>query len=81
VEGHILSIDRIDHILREFLTMTGRQRLTRYPVMTHGREDVIVAGTIIIKAVMERFAITELTVSDRGILEGIIEGLLEPSAS
>jgi exopolyphosphatase/guanosine-5'-triphosphate,3'-diphosphate pyrophosphatase len=81
VEGHILSIDRIDHILREFLTMTGRQRLARYPVMTHGREDVIVAGTIIIKVVMERFGITELTVSDRGILEGIIEGLLEPYAS
>lgn len=77
VEGHILSLDRIDFILRELMTMTGRQRLARYPVMTRGREDLIIAGTIITRAVMGRFAAHKLMVSDRGILEGIIEGLIE----
>ncbi len=78
VEGRLLTRDRVDFILREFLMMTGRQRLARYPVMTEGRQDVIVAGGIITRAVMDRFGADNLIVSDRGILEGIIEGLIKP---
>jgi exopolyphosphatase/guanosine-5'-triphosphate,3'-diphosphate pyrophosphatase len=78
VEGRLLTRDRIDFILKEFLTMTGRQRLDRYPVMEKGRQDVIIAGAIIVRAVMDRFGAGDLIVSDRGILEGIIEGLIKP---
>jgi exopolyphosphatase/guanosine-5'-triphosphate,3'-diphosphate pyrophosphatase len=78
VEGRLLSRDRVDHILNELLAMTGSRRLARYPVMTQGRQDVIVAGALITRAVMDRFGVRWLTVSDRGILEGIIEGLIKP---
>jgi exopolyphosphatase/guanosine-5'-triphosphate,3'-diphosphate pyrophosphatase len=79
VEGRLLARGRIDTILEELLTMTGTQRLARYPVMTKGREDVIIAGAIIVRAVMDRFGVDGLIVSDRGILEGIIEGLVKSS--
>jgi exopolyphosphatase/guanosine-5'-triphosphate,3'-diphosphate pyrophosphatase len=78
VEGRLLTRERIDLILKELLTMTGRQRLARYPVMEKGRQDVIVAGAVVIRAVMDRFGVGDLIVSDRGILEGIIEGLIKP---
>jgi exopolyphosphatase / guanosine-5'-triphosphate,3'-diphosphate pyrophosphatase len=78
VEGRLLTRERIDSILRELMIMTGRRRLARYPVMTRGREDVIIAGAVIIGAVMDRFGADRLIVSDRGILEGIIEGLIKP---
>ncbi len=57
--------------------MTGWQRLARYPVMSKGREDVIIAGAVIVGAIMDRFGAGGLIVSDRGILEGIIEGLIK----
>jgi exopolyphosphatase / guanosine-5'-triphosphate,3'-diphosphate pyrophosphatase len=75
VEGRLLTRDRIDCILKEFLPMTGRQRLARYPVISKGREDVIIAGIVIVAAVMDRFGADGLIVSDRGLLEGIIERL------
>lgn len=78
VEGRLLSRDRIDSILAEFMTMTGRRRLAHYPVMSRGREDVIIAGAVITGAIMDRFDVNGLIVSDRGILEGIIEGLVKP---
>lgn len=77
VEGRLLTRDRIDSILKEFMTMTNRRRLAAYPVMTEGRQDVIIAGIVIAGAVMARFGCSQLIVSDRGILEGIIEGLIE----
>ncbi len=77
VEGRLLTRQRIDIILKELLTMTGRQRLARYPVMTEGRQDVIIAGVIAIHAILDRFGAEGLIVSDRGILEGIIEGLIK----
>ncbi|MBN2225703.1 MAG: exopolyphosphatase [Deltaproteobacteria bacterium] len=77
VEGCLLTRERIDIILNKLLMMTGKQRLVRYPVMTRGREDVIIAGAIAARAIIERFGVGGLIVSDRGILEGIIEGLLK----
>ncbi len=79
VEGRLLTRGRVDSILHELLTMTGDQRLARYPVMTKGREDVIIAGAIAVLAAMDRFGVDGLIVSDRGILEGIIEGLIKSS--
>ncbi len=77
VEGRLLTRGRIDSILKECVSMTGRQRLARYPVMSQGREDVIIAGAVIVGAIMDRFGAGGLIVSDRGILEGIIEGLIK----
>ncbi len=76
VEGSLFSYQFICRILKEFLVMNGDGRLRKYPVLTKGRQDVIVAGAAILKVIMERFGADELVVSDRGLLEGIIEGLI-----
>jgi exopolyphosphatase / guanosine-5'-triphosphate,3'-diphosphate pyrophosphatase len=76
VEGHLLDDGFIHRILDEFLGMTGRQRLARYPIIQEGRQDVIIAGLVILKVIMNRFGSHGIRVSDRGLLEGIIEGLL-----
>lgn len=41
------------------------------PVMPPGREDVIVAGVVILEAVMDRWAAAEVVVSESDILDGI----------
>ncbi len=40
--------------------------------MPPGREDVIVAGAVIVVRVMEGFGFTELLVSEADILDGLV---------
>ena len=51
--------------------MTDAQRL-RLPGMEKGRERYIVPGALLIVAAMERFRLNGVTVSDAGLLEGIL---------
>jgi exopolyphosphatase / guanosine-5'-triphosphate,3'-diphosphate pyrophosphatase len=50
-------------------------RLTR-PGMVRGREDVIVAGILILERVLEHFEVRELLSSECDILDGIVASLL-----
>ena len=54
--------------------MTDAQR-RRLPGMEKGRERYVVPGALLIIAAMERFRLNGVTVSDAGILEGILEGI------
>ncbi len=54
--------------------MTDAQRL-RVPGMEKGRERYIVPGALLIVAAMERFRLNGVTVSDAGLLEGILAGV------
>ena len=47
------------------------------PVMAPGRADVIVAGSVILVAVMERFGFDEALVSETDILDGLVLEMLE----
>ena len=51
--------------------MTPEQRLL-VPGIERGREDLIVAGTLITIRTMERFGFESLTVSETGLLEGLL---------
>lgn len=51
--------------------MTDAQRL-RVPGMETGRERYVVPGVLLIVAAMERFRVNGVTVSDAGLLEGIL---------
>ena len=51
--------------------MTDAQRL-RVPGMEKGRERYIVPGALLIVAALERFRLNGMTVSDAGLLEGIL---------
>ena len=54
--------------------MTDAERL-RIPGMEKGRERYVVPGVLLIVAAMERFRVTRVTVSDAGLLEGILAGV------
>jgi exopolyphosphatase / guanosine-5'-triphosphate,3'-diphosphate pyrophosphatase len=47
-------------------------------VMAPGRADVIVAGSVILVAVMERFGFDEALVSETDILDGLVLEMLDP---
>jgi exopolyphosphatase/guanosine-5'-triphosphate,3'-diphosphate pyrophosphatase len=51
--------------------MTDAQRL-RVPGMEKGRERYVVPGALLIVAALERFRLNGVTVSDAGLLEGIL---------
>lgn len=70
VNGHVLTPDRIREVLGEFLSRKAADRLA-IKGMEKGREDLIVAGTIIVLQVMDRWGFEEMIVSDWGLLEGI----------
>jgi exopolyphosphatase/guanosine-5'-triphosphate,3'-diphosphate pyrophosphatase len=46
--------------------------------MAAGREDVIVAGALVLREVMDRFAFAECIVSESDILDGLVMSLLAP---
>lgn len=71
VHGHILSLDTIRNIYARILPLTPEQRLL-VPGIERGREDLILAGTLITMRTMERFGFDFLTVSESGLLEGLL---------
>ena len=54
--------------------MTDAQRL-RLPGMEKGRERYVVPGVLLIVAALEHFRLSGATVSDAGLLEGILAGV------
>jgi len=71
VHGHILSLDAIRKIYTRILPLTPEQRLLVLGI-ERGREDLILAGTLITLRTMERFGFESLTVSESGLLEGLL---------
>ena len=70
VNGHVLSLNTIQDLVKQFLNMTSDERLTMTG-MEKGREDLIVAGSLMVLEVMDRWGFQEMIVSDWGLLEGI----------
>ncbi|MEI7817157.1 MAG: exopolyphosphatase [Desulfuromonadales bacterium] len=66
------TVDRtdIDEIFQRLLKLSPQQRLS-IKGLEKGREDLIIAGLIIITSVMDKFGFNRLKVSDFGLLEGL----------
>jgi exopolyphosphatase/guanosine-5'-triphosphate,3'-diphosphate pyrophosphatase len=71
VNNYRLCLDEVRSILNRLLPLTPAERLL-VPGLEKGREDLIIAGIGITLATMERFGFRELTVSDFGLLEGVL---------
>jgi exopolyphosphatase/guanosine-5'-triphosphate,3'-diphosphate pyrophosphatase len=65
-----LSLGECRRILGELVAMTNQARAA-LPVMAPGRGDVIVAGAVILEAVMDGFGFEEALVSETDILDGL----------
>ena len=71
VNNSILSRDQIVTIYEHLLPMTPAERL-EVPGLEKGREDLIIAGMLIILQSMDLFGMMTMKVSDYGLLEGLI---------
>ncbi|ARZ69728.1 exopolyphosphatase [Streptomyces albireticuli] len=65
-----ISLERVQEITDELLTSTHEQRAA-IPVMHPGRVDVIAAGALVLRSIMERIGAQEVVVSEHDILDGI----------
>jgi len=71
VHNYELTLSTIKRLEQDLLTKIGPQRLAM-PGLEPGREYVIVAGTIILRRVMEIFSFDTCRVSDFGLREGVL---------
>jgi exopolyphosphatase/guanosine-5'-triphosphate,3'-diphosphate pyrophosphatase len=55
--------------------MTNAQRAA-HPCIGPGRADLVVAGCAILEAVLRSWPTDQLRVADRGLREGILQGLI-----
>jgi exopolyphosphatase/guanosine-5'-triphosphate,3'-diphosphate pyrophosphatase len=74
INGTRLSADVVRRWADRLGRMTDAQRL-RLPGMEKGRERYVVPGAQLIVAALERFRLDGVTVSDAGLLEGILAGV------
>ena len=68
------AVLRIDVVRRisELLASSPVHERRKLPAMPPGREDVIVAGAVILVRVMEGFGFAEMVVSEADILDGLV---------
>jgi exopolyphosphatase/guanosine-5'-triphosphate,3'-diphosphate pyrophosphatase len=73
-----LSREDAARVALRLAAMTTARRAA-LPVMAPGRADVIVAGSVILVEVMERFGFDEAIVSETDILDGLVLEMLQPA--
>lgn len=76
IQGAELSIVDVSRVTSELLGMSRRRRLA-LPVMHPGRADIIGAGALILRIVLERCGAHTVVASEHDILDGIAYSLLD----
>ncbi len=76
VHHRLLTLEMVHDWRVRLGSLTPQQRL-QLPGMVAGREDVIVAGVVILEQVMTRFECNQLLTSENDILDGIIASMVE----
>ncbi len=71
IHNYRLELDAVRALEQDLLRRRSEER-RGLPGLEPGREDVIVAGTLILRGVMEGFGVTTCLVSDYGLREGIV---------
>jgi exopolyphosphatase/guanosine-5'-triphosphate,3'-diphosphate pyrophosphatase len=75
IHHHRMAYADVDRVTRDLLARTPAQRLD-YPVMHPGRADVIGAGALILRRIMERTGLRDVVASESDILDGIALSLV-----
>jgi len=71
VHGHRLTADAIARLTADLARMPVAER-ARLPGLEPGRADVIVPGAVVLAAALAGLGLSETTVSDAGLREGIL---------
>lgn len=71
VQGHRLPLTRLQELIAHLarLDAAGRNQL---PGLDHGRGEILLAGALVYEALLTQLNAATLTVSDAGLLEGIL---------
>jgi exopolyphosphatase/guanosine-5'-triphosphate,3'-diphosphate pyrophosphatase len=72
VEGSELNYNEIENFIYELSNLSSAEILKRYSPVVKGREDVLLAGTIILKTIMEILNLKVVEVSTKGIRYGAV---------
>ena len=72
VHGTRLLTEEIREMISGFRSVRSTDRVARFPGLTPGRSDVIIAGAQILLRLAERAKTSQITVSDRGVRWGIL---------
>ena len=80
IHNYRLTLAAVRQIEQTLLSRTKVQRIG-LPGLERGREEVIVAGTIILRTVMETLEMSSLLVSDLGLREGVLIELARQAQS
>ncbi|SFP22921.1 exopolyphosphatase / guanosine-5'-triphosphate,3'-diphosphate pyrophosphatase [Geodermatophilus dictyosporus] len=70
IHGSRIGVGAVRSVTAGLLTAT-RERRAAYPVMHPGRVDVIGAGALVLRVLMDAFSLDEVVVSEHDILDGI----------
>ena len=74
INGYRIKRDGVMKILKMIRGMTNKEK-KELPGVEEGREDIILAGAMVVYKVMEWFGFNEMTVSDAGLREGLVVDL------
>ena len=78
IHGSRIPVAAVRSVAAGLLTAT-RQKRAAAPVMHPGRVDVIGAGALVLRVIMDAFDLDEVVVSEHDILDGIALRLARPS--
>jgi exopolyphosphatase/guanosine-5'-triphosphate,3'-diphosphate pyrophosphatase len=78
INGTILTINQIDRVLSQLLEMSEDERIRWVGV---GRDDLIIAGILMFKKIVEFFGFYDVLVIDDGLREGVAFSMCGSSAS
>ena len=70
IHHSVLTLEQVQRVTADLLAMTRAQRLA-LPVMHPGRADVIGAGALILRVILEQAGAGSVVVSEHDILDGI----------
>ncbi len=70
IHGTRIAATRVGELTDQLLAMTHDERAA-VPVMHPGRVDVIAAGAVVVRRLVERVGLPELVVSEHDILDGL----------
>lgn len=71
LNGHCLSLAGVEATIDRLTTLTVGE-IAAIPQITEGRADIILGGSLILRATMMRLAIPEVIVSTRGVRYGVL---------
>jgi exopolyphosphatase / guanosine-5'-triphosphate,3'-diphosphate pyrophosphatase len=76
VDESIITFSELNEIIRELKKMNANEILRSYGTIVEGREDIILAGALILSGIMEELNLGKIKVSTRGLRYGAIVNYL-----